>query len=99
MHTQADNEDKIVISILDKEYPVEGTINENEAQEIANYVDEKLRMLKETSPMVPQARLAILACLNIAQELFEFKKRYAKELGGFEQRLDTIISEIENIVQ
>ncbi|MEW6535749.1 MAG: cell division protein ZapA [Candidatus Auribacterota bacterium] len=88
-------EEKITIRILDKEYPLEGTISEEQARQLEEYVDEKIRLLQEASPMVPFSRLAILACLNIAQEVFELNNAYKQSLKEYENRIDSIISTID----
>lgn len=90
--------EKFTVTILDKEYPLEGTIEIGQMHEIESYVDRRIRELQESVPMVPIGRLAILACLNIAQELFEQKATIKARMNYYEKELNAIISAIDNVL-
>ncbi len=87
---------KISVTILDKEYPLEGAGETEQIQEIERYVDQKLRELKQSVPMIPLGRLAILACLNIANELYEQRTVFKYRLDRYENIVDSAISAIDD---
>ena len=46
-----------------------------EAASLAGFVDRKMHEIANTTRVVDTARVAVTACLNIAEELFEEKKQ------------------------
>ncbi len=58
------------VSILDKEYQVSCKPDEVSAlQKSASYLDEKMRAMRENSNVVGLDRLAVMAALNLTNEL------------------------------
>ena len=58
------------VSILDKEYQVSCREDEVQAlQKSATYLDEKMREMRENSNVVGLDRLAVMAALNLTNEL------------------------------
>lgn len=60
----------IVVDIHGQRYPVRSTLNEAYVQELASYVDAKMRVAAQEAPTGDSQRIAILAALNIADEYF-----------------------------
>jgi len=88
------------VRIMDSEYTVSGNVDEEYTREIAKYVDQKMREVADKYPYPSSAKVAILAALNIADELFDERKtksqlmeelsRRAKAMAqALEQRLST----------
>ncbi|MCF8720104.1 cell division protein ZapA [Nitrospina gracilis] len=63
------------IQIYGKKYTVKAPSSNVSLQELADYVDARMRELSSTSRTVP-ADVAVLAALNIAQDLFELKQQF-----------------------
>jgi len=64
------NVEGVSIHILDKEYLV--ACPEDERQDLlasADYLDKKMREIRDSGKVVGQDRLAVMAALNIAHEL------------------------------
>lgn len=89
---------KFVIKILDKEYPIESNLTQERLLEVSKYLDEKFADLQKVAPMVPVGRLAILACLNIANELFETKTAYKDNLAKYEASITDVINAIDDVI-
>lgn len=89
---------KFIIKILDKEYPIESNLSQERLLEVSKYLDEKFSELQKVAPMVPVGRLAILACLNIANELYEAKTAYREKLDGYEAHISEVIAAIDDII-
>lgn len=60
-----------VVKILGEEYHIRGGRDAEEISRLAAYVDSALRRLMRASPVTDPKRLAILASVNIAQQLFQ----------------------------
>ncbi len=65
---------KLKIKIFDKEYSLL-VEDEEVAKELAIYVNKVLEETKEELPDQPNQTIAIIACLNIAYDLFIEKNR------------------------
>ena len=59
------------VHIFGQEYKIRGFEDKSYVEEVASYVDEKMRELAEGSSSLTPERLAVLAALNIADELFQ----------------------------
>jgi len=60
----------VTVSILDKEYKVACPTGEKRALlDSAEYLDEKMREIRDTGKIIGPERIAVLAALNITHEL------------------------------
>jgi len=69
----------LTVEILGNKYSLDTDRDINEAAEIANFVDRRMKEIKENNPFISPVSVAILTALNIADELYALKKR-VKEL-------------------
>ena len=66
------------IEIYDQTYNVNSAgQNEEQLKELAAYVDGKMREVAQATRMVDSVKVAVLAALNIADELFTLRERHA----------------------
>lgn len=70
------------VTILGQEYTVRGGDDPEYVHAIARYVDDRMREVAQGSHQVSSAKIAILAALNIAEELFRERRRSGS--GGVE---------------
>ena len=69
----------IKVNILGKQYPLRVKDSEVDSMvRIAEYVDDKFRQYKAELNKQPETTVMVLACLSIAEELFEERKRSDK---------------------
>jgi len=73
------------VEIFDQAYNLRGTDPEY-IHKLADYVDEKMRVVAEQTATVDSLRLAVLAALNIADEYHILKRKYDSLAGDFNQR-------------
>ena len=59
------------VNIFGTDYPVKGTTDANYIETVAGYVDKKMRDVDKAASLKPVLKVAILAALNIADELFK----------------------------
>jgi cell division protein ZapA len=68
-------------------------------QDLAAVVDGKMRDAAERSGSIDAERLAILAALNLADELFQCRDRQHAERGEVQARLTKLAGELEKAVR
>lgn len=85
----------IKVRILDIEYPLKVSSSVEYVQQVANYVDQKMREIQSAKPGRPLHQIAILAALNIADELYHLQQADNHELDDYTERLDQITKTLE----
>jgi cell division protein ZapA len=89
------------IQIYGKTYNLKSSSSEVDAEEVADYVDSRMRELATARSKTSTLDLAILAALNIAQELLELKDQTeAKdelEEDKIRQLVDALDKELQGI--
>jgi cell division protein ZapA len=90
----------IPVEIHGQRYPIRSTLDPEYVSRLAAYVDEKIRTAAETAPTGDSVRLAVLAALNIADELFRCRDvtdardgELAERAGELERLLDRVLLE------
>ena len=88
----------IPVEIHGQRYPVRSTLEPEYVARLAQYVDEKIRAAAESTPTGDSLRLAVLAALNIADELFRCRDvshardgELAARAGELERLLDRVL--------
>jgi len=66
----------IKVEIYNQSYNIRGDGNNDYIQHLAKFVDEKMRDIASTTATVDTLRVAILAALNISDELHQLRKRH-----------------------
>lgn len=82
----------ITVSIFGREYKIKGHADKEYIEAMARYVDEKMKELANSSSLPSQDRLAILAALNIADELFQERQKTTETFSSVEQRAGEMIA-------
>jgi len=88
----------IPVEISGQKYPIRSTLDPEYVARLASYVDEKMRAASDSTPTGDSLRLAVLAALNIADELFRCKDansarngELAERAGELERLLDRVL--------
>ena len=90
MSDQIDNHNSVKIVIHGHQYPISANGDEEYIRSVAAYVDDRMSMLKKKAPSNTLIRLAVLAALNITDELFALRnenKSLIKELADKTKRM------------
>lgn len=82
------------IDVLGQKYAVRSELEPAYIAELANYVDQKMQLAASELSSADSLRVAVIAALNVADELF--RTRAAGE--GLEKRVLDRASEIERLV-
>lgn len=98
--TPRDGKNVVQVQILGHQLPIRGEADPSYILELAEYVDLKMREVTQKMPVAAVSKVAILASLNIADELF--KERANKQGVGSDvndrtadllRRLDEVLGE------
>ena len=86
MTIQENQGSTIKVAIYGQEYPIRGHGDEEYIRRVARYVDEKMTQIEDKTSVNSPARLAILAALNITDELFTLQKDREHLLSEFDEK-------------
>ena len=87
------------IQIYGKTYNLKSSSGEIATEEVAAYVDSKMHELSEIRSKTPTLDLAVLAALNIAQELIELQKQTDANNREREDKIGRLLVALENELQ
>ena len=87
----------VKVNILGQDYVVRSAAGQKYLEKVAAYVDEKMEEIKASGiDDSQQLRIAILAAMNITDELFTYKKEKQKFADKVEAKTLAITEFIEN---
>jgi cell division protein ZapA len=87
------------IQIYGKTYSLKSSSSEVDAEEVAAYVDSKMKELANASSKTSTLDLAILAALNIAQELLELKNHAGEKDEAEEKKIRQLVAALDKELQ
>jgi cell division protein ZapA len=94
----ADSGAVVPVEIHGQRYPIRSSLDPQYVARLALYVDEKMRAAADSTPTGDSLRLAVLAALNIADELFRCRDatssrdgELAERAGELERLLDRVL--------
>ena len=87
------------IQIYGKTYSLKSSSLEVDAEEVAGYVDSRMRELATARSKTSTLDLAILAALNIAQELLELKSQSEAKGNVEEEKIQQLVAALDKELQ
>jgi cell division protein ZapA len=85
----------ITVEILGREYKIRGNGDERYLRRVVSYVKERIGKVRESASLGTNEAVAILACLDIADELFREKERHEATLDTVESRSRSMVEAID----
>ncbi|MBM4401597.1 MAG: cell division protein ZapA [Crenarchaeota archaeon] len=95
MNDRAHQSRPIVVRIYGQDYPVRARGDEEYIKRVAKYVDERMTLIEEQTSANTPTRLAILAALNIADELFQLRLEKERQIQEFEEKARQLAEYLE----
>jgi len=89
---------RTAVEIFGTVYHVRGSDDSGYLQELAAYVDRKMREVAEQVATVDSTRIAILTALNVSDELFQCRKGREGERAGFEEKVAELTQELTTVL-
>jgi cell division protein ZapA len=84
----------VAVEIAGQRYPIRSSLDPEYVARLATYVDEKMRAAADSSPSGDSMRLAVIAALNVADELFRCREASRTRNGELAERTQ----ELERLV-
>ena len=92
------NKKLVNVRIFGQEYPIWASSYEDYIKEVAAYVDKKMHEVQRSVPSSMNAsKIAILAAMNISDELFGARRGEYSFKGEVESKVKSLIERIEEI--
>ncbi len=76
----------VTVTIYGQAYTLKGGADSDYVQEVAAFVDERMREVSDSSSVASTAKVAILAAINIADELFREQQKRIQGMATLEDR-------------
>jgi cell division protein ZapA len=89
----------VKVEIYDQSYNVSAGENEEYVKELAAYVDGKMREVAEATHAVDSLKVAVLAALNIADEMFAVRERQQQIEGPLRKRVEKCVAMVEKALE
>ena len=91
--------DTVPIVILGKEYAVRCPPEERQRlEQLARFVDERMREVRESGAALGTDRIAVLTALNIANELFDLQERRSQETEEAGARTSRMLETVQRLL-
>ena len=91
---------QVTVRILEKEYFISCPQDERAALlDSAEYLNKKMREVRDTGKVVGADRIAVIAALNMANELLRLRKQDAEIQGAVSGRVKHMRERIETALQ
>jgi cell division protein ZapA len=90
-------ETKIQVEIYGQNYQIRAGADPEYIQNIARYVDIKMREIASGTPTVDSLKIAVLAALNITDEFFQLRRQKQDVDREVEQRTEKLNKILESI--
>jgi cell division protein ZapA len=84
---------RVIVSIFGKEYSLVSEVDPEYIHRTASYLDSKMREVSENYPNIPETRIAVLAALNIADELFRAREDLESS-GAADQQIGELVRKL-----
>jgi cell division protein ZapA len=95
----SDESNQVSISIFGQEYSVKAPADPEYIKKIGEYLDGKMREVQSGFTTTQSStRIAILAAMNITDELFNSRKSSGTEDSEVEEKISTLIELIEETI-
>ena len=93
-------EENIKVKIFNNEFVLRSSESgPEETIEVAKYVDKKMKEIAEKTSLVSTSKIAILTALNIADELFRYRKKENKIPKKDLESISKTIKLLDNILE
>ena len=94
-----DSKQMVQVQIFGHSYTIRGEADQAYILSVAAYVDRKMREVTEKLPVESLSKVAILASLNIADELFKERVQREQQEGQLQQRAARLNAVLDTVLQ
>ncbi len=90
---------QIRVNIFGSDYTLVSDNDENYVREIAQYIDQKMREIDKNQSIKSTVKIAILAALNVADELFQERQYRHKLLNQLDEEAKQLSGELAELIE
>jgi cell division protein ZapA len=91
---------RVSVRLLDREYQVACPVEErSDLLDSAEYLDGKMREIRDSGKVVGLDRIAVIAALNLANELIKQRRHGTTVEGDLGARLKTLRERVESALE
>ncbi len=87
----------VKVTIYGTEYPVKGDADSQYIEEVAAYVDEKMREVAQGLSVKSTTKVAILTALNITDELFTARRSNSDMTEEIHNRISDLTERVKKV--
>jgi cell division protein ZapA len=96
---EMDSKNVVQVQIFGHTYTIRGEADQEYIVGVAAYVDRKMREVTEKLPVASLSKVAILASLNIADELFKERDRRQSHDEQLSQRTERLSAVLDDLIE
>jgi cell division protein ZapA len=89
----------VPVEILGQRFPIRSTLDDAYVQDLANYVDDRMRAAEDATPGADALRVALVAALNLADEVFRARGEGTSILADLAERVDRLERLVDGALQ
>ena len=93
-----DKKQSVKVNIFGEDYPIKGEADAPYIQEVAGYVDQKMKEVSDRMSNKLPLRVAVLAAMSITDELFKERQDKEKKLLYVDERSQSLLEQLESSV-
>jgi len=94
-----DAKNVVQVQIFGHNYTIRGEADQDYIMGVATYVDRKMREITEKLPVASLSKVAILASLNIADELFKERTQRDRQQQLLDRRAARLNAVLDDLLQ
>ena len=87
------------VEIFDRIFRLKSDKDPEYLEKLAAYLDEKMKEVAEVAPTVDGQKIAVLASLNIVDELFQIRNFKEGDQSYIEDRAEKIFKKLQGILE
>jgi cell division protein ZapA len=89
----------VKVQIFGQVFPIQGDLDEEYMQKLAEYVDDKMRAIVDMTPTVDTQKVAILAAMAIADELHTLRKERGEREELLKEQAERCLTLVERALK
>ncbi len=85
----------VTVKIFGEDYRIKGVKSPDYIQNLARFLDRKMKEVAANTQLTSTNKIAILAALNISDELYKFKEKHKASGQQIREKVQTLMRLIE----
>jgi cell division protein ZapA len=88
------------VQIMGHDYPIEANTGDDlYVNRLAQFVEERMKEIRDESKVVDSYKLAVMAAMNVSDELFRLKDNKGSHVKDFDEKADALIKLLDSALE